>query len=82
MLHLEIHYLETARDTALLETAGLPRYGDVEPANCSACSARAGEVQGSNGAVFWRPFGVLLDGEHVSVVCARCMRQIDKALKA
>jgi len=82
MRHIEVHYLETARDTGLLETAGLPRYGDVEPARCSACGATAGEIQGQNGTVSWRPFGVLLDGESISVVCGRCMKQVDKALRA
>ena len=82
MRHLEIHYLESARDTALLETAGLPRYGDIEPARCGACKATAGEVQAEDGAVSWRPFGVILDGETVSVACRRCLSTVDKALKA
>lgn len=82
MRHIEIHYLESARDTALLATAGLPRYGDIEPASCASCNAKAGEVQGTDGVVFWVPFGVLLDGETVSVVCRKCLRTIDKALQA
>lgn len=82
MRHLEVHYLETARDTAMLETAGLPRYGDIEPATCGACNATAGEVLGQNGAVFWIPFGVVLDGDTITVACKRCLGQVDKALKA
>ena len=82
MRHLEIHYLESARDTALLVTAGLPRFGDIEPAQCGACKATAGEVQGSDGTVSWRPFGVVLDGETVTVACRKCLTAVDKALKA
>ncbi|UDL16289.1 hypothetical protein SEA_ZOOMAN_318 [Microbacterium phage Zooman] len=82
MRHIEIHFLESARDTALLETAGLPRYGDIEPARCGACKATAGEVLGANGAVAWRPFGVILDGETVTVACRKCLSAVDRALKA
>lgn len=79
--HIEIHYAETARDAAELQHAGLPRY-DIEPSKCAACSSRVGEVQGQGDTVFWRPLGVVLDGETVTVICAKCLKQIDKALKA
>ena len=82
MRHIEIHYLESARDTALLETAGLPRYGDAEPARCGACNATAGEVQAQDGSVLWRPFGVVLDGETVSVACRKCLSAVDRSLSA
>ncbi len=82
MRHIEIHFVESARDTGLLATAGLPVYGLNEPARCGSCKAVAGEVQGIDGAVAWRPFGVVLDGETVSVVCRKCLSQVDKALKA
>jgi hypothetical protein len=82
MRHIEVHYLETARDVRLLETAGLPVYGLNETARCGACKATAGEVQGGDGTVSWRPFGVVLDGETVTVVCRKCLTAVDKALKA
>lgn len=78
--HIEIHYAETARDAAELRHAGLPRY-DLEPSRCASCKARIGEVQGSGEAMFWKPLGVVLDGETVTVVCGKCLRSIDTALK-
>ena len=81
MRHIEIHYLETARDAELLQHAGLPRY-DLEPTRCGSCNARVGEVNGTDGTVFWRALGVVLDGETVTVACARCLRPVDKALQA
>jgi len=81
--HIEIHYCETARDAALLATAGLPRF-DLEPTACAACNARVAEVNGEKDtdAVFWRAFGVILNGETVTAVCAKCLRPVDKALAA
>lgn len=79
--HIEIHYAETARDAAELQYSGLPRY-DIEPSKCAACLSRVGEVQGQNGTVSWRPLGVVLDGDAVTVVCGKCVRSIDKALRA
>lgn len=81
MRHIEIHFCETARDAASLQHAGLPRY-DLEPSPCSACGAKTGEVEGRGDTVSWRPFGVLLDGETVTVICRKCLSQVDKALKA
>lgn len=81
MRHIEVHYCETARDAAQLQHAGLPRY-DLEPSKCAACNSRVGEIDGQRGVVFWRPLGVVLDGETVTVICAKCLSQIDKALKA
>lgn len=81
MIHIEIHYLETARDAALLATAGLPRY-DLEPSACAACKVKTGEVESQHGTVVWRPFGVVLDGDAITTVCRRCLAGVDKALKA
>lgn len=81
MRHIEIHFCETARDAALLATAGLPRY-DIEPSACAACGAKTGEQDGKHGTVVWRPFGVVLDGDAITTVCRRCLAGVDKALKA
>ena len=80
MRHIELHILPTARDAARLETAGLPRF-DLEPSECGACRVRVGEVSGSDDAVFWRPFGVILDGETVDVLCKKCLSPFDKVLR-
>lgn len=81
MRHLEIHYCESARDAASLQYAGLPRY-DLNPEPCGACKARTGEILGRDETVSWRAFGVLLDGETVTVVCRKCLTAVDRALKA
>lgn len=81
MIHYEIHYCETARDAAELRHAGLPRY-DLEPTDCSACGVRVGEVNGTNGAVFWRPLGVALNGDSIAVLCRTCLRPVTAALKS
>lgn len=80
MRHIEAHYLESARDAAMLATAGLPRY-DLEPVKCGSCSARCGEVFNPNGeSVAWKPFAVVLNGETIATVCGRCFRYVDKSL--
>ena len=82
MMHVELHYLETARDAAMLSTAGLPRY-DLEPVHCGNCSARCGEVHNQSGdTVAWKPFVVVMNGESIGTLCQRCVRPVDKALKA
>jgi hypothetical protein len=79
--HIEIHWCETARDAERLAHAGLPRL-DLEPQRCTACNARVGEVNGSNGTVFWKPCGLVLNENDMGVVCKRCFARIDKALQA
>jgi hypothetical protein len=81
MSHIEIHWCETATDAARLEYAGLPRL-DLEPTECTACHARVGEVTGTNGDVFWKPCGLVLNGDAIGVLCRGCFRPVDKALQA
>ena len=76
-MHVELHFCRTARDAALLATAGLPRY-DLEPEKCGACNARVGEVNGKEDAVFWKPLTVVVWEDGVDVLCERCVRQVDK----
>ncbi len=78
--HVEVHVLTSARDAELLSQAGLPRL-DLEPQTCSACTAKCGEIQGQNGAVFWKPCAVVLDGEILAVLCKTCLRPFDKVCR-
>lgn len=80
MVHVEIHWCETATDAARLQHAGLPRL-DLEPSHCSACNARVGEVTGLEDTVTWKPCGLVLNGETIGVLCRRCYAPVDKALK-
>lgn len=77
MIHIEAHYLETARDAASLEHAGLPRY-DLETGTvCGSCSVTVGEIVGTEDeTVAWRPFAVVLTGEKIDTVCKRCLRTV------
>ena len=81
MRHIEPHILETARDAEELAKGGMPRL-DLEPQTCGACNARVGEVNGSNGDVFWKPCGLLLNDKDLGVLCKRCYTPVDKALPA
>jgi len=81
MSHVEIHWLETATDAARLEYAGLPRL-DLEPSQCTACNARVGEVNGTNGDVFWKPCGLVLNGDAIGTLCRKCFAPVDKSLTA
>ncbi len=81
MTHIEIHWLETAKDAKWLEFAGLPRI-DLEPSSCTSCNARVGEVNGAEGTVFWKPCGLVLNGDAIGTVCRKCFAGIDKALAA
>lgn len=79
--HIEVHWLETARDAEYLSRAGLPRL-DIEPTACSSCNARVGEVNGTHDAVFWKPCGIVLTGDTLAVICRGCFNKVDKALAA
>lgn len=76
-MHVELHFCPTARDAARLQHAGLPRF-DLEPSKCGACNARVGEVNGEDGAVFWKPLTVVVWEDGVDVLCERCVRPVDK----
>lgn len=80
MTHVEIHWCETATDAARLQYAGLPRL-DIEPSKCGACNTQVAEIEGRNGTVSWRPCGLVLNGETIAVICARCFNGVDKALR-
>lgn len=79
-MHVELHVCRTAKDAARLEYAGLPRY-DIEPSHCGACNARVGEVNGTEGAVFWRPLTVVVWENGVDVLCGKCTGPVDKLTK-
>lgn len=80
--HIEIHYLDHEADLGMLETAGLPRY-DREPVACGSCHFSVGTVfNHQDEPVAWRAFGVVLDGNRIVTVCAKCLATVDKALAA
>jgi len=78
--HVEVHVIATAQDAARLSNAGLPRV-DLEPQRCGSCDSACGEVAGQGTAVFWKPLGLVLDGEVLSVLCKTCLRPFDKVLR-
>jgi hypothetical protein len=64
MKHIEMHVIETVRDLALTETAGLDVY---ESESCKECFEPVGEDSGN-----FKPFVVVLDEESVWIVCVNC----------
>ena len=77
MRHIEMHYLETARDAALLANGGFPRY-DIEQSKCDSCGSNTGEVQGQNDVVAWRPFAVIVWESGIAAACSRCIKPVIK----
>lgn len=79
-MHVELHLCRTAHEAAQLAHGGLPRY-DLEPSACDNCHARVGEVNGRDGAVFWKPLVVVVWEDGIAALCERCLRPVDKVVK-